>query len=395
VTLAFPAAVFLVRRGVVAMQTLDAGFPSAEYLSARLEIDGEEQPDSRAAASPLARAQSTYEELERRLSGEPGIAAVTFTSRLPRTAHSQRRLEIDGAGPAISPAERGHRVSSVSVAVNYFDALDARVVAGRTFARGDFGTAPDPVIVNDSFVQRVLQGRNAIGRRLRYLRDDRRQTGAAETQELWHEIVGVVPDLGTIRDDPHDLAAVYHASAPGAALPMHIALHVRGEAQAFSSRLRAIAAQVDPTLRLYDVTPLDRVGGGMWNEFDFLSRILMMTSGLAILLSLSGIYAAVSFAVSRRKREIGIRVALGAKPRSVVAAILRRPLSQVALGVIAGTTVVSALVQAMSSSGLSLVGAALVAGYAVFMMGVCLLACVVPIMRALRIEATEALRTDG
>ena len=227
-------------------------------------------------------------------------------------------------------ADRRRRVNTVSVAVNYFDALGVRIVSGRAFRSGDLGADPGPVIVNQSFVQRVLQGRNAIGRRVRYLEDGWQEAGAAaETHEPWHEIVGVVPDLGTIHDDPHDLSALYHPVAPGAILPAHIAVHVRGEPGTFAARLRTIAAEVDPTLRLYDVTPLNRVGGGMWNEFDFLWRLLMMMSSLAILLSLSGIYAAVSFAVSRRRREIGIRVALGARPRGIVTAILRQPFSQV------------------------------------------------------------------
>ena len=132
----------------------------------------------------------------------------------------------------------------------------------------------------------------------------------------------------------------------------------------------------------------------MWNEFDFLWRLLTLMSSLAILLSLSGVYAAVSFAVSSRRREIGIRVALGARPRGIVTTILRRPVSQVALGVVAGTAIVLALVNAASSSGLSLAGAAWVAGYAAFMMAVCLLACIVPIIRALSVQPTEALRGD-
>jgi hypothetical protein len=252
------------------------------------------------------------------------------------------------------------------------------------------------VIVNQSFVRRVLQGRNALGRRVRYLDEGRQEAGAtAETPGTWHEIVGVVPDLGTIHDDPHDLAAIYHPAAAAATLPAYIVVHVQGEPETFLLRLRAIAAQVDPTLRLYDVMPLNRVGGGMWNEFDFLSRLLMLMSSLAILLSLTGIYAAVSFAVSRRRHEIGIRIAMGARPLGIVSTILRRPLSQVGLGILAGTGLVLALVGFVTSSGLTLEGAALVVLYAAFMLGVCLLACVVPIMRALRVEPTEALRVEG
>jgi len=387
VTLAFPACVFLVRRSVVQSQTRDAGFPVAEYLSARLDLDRDERPDF------LARAQSTYDQIERRVGGEPNVAAVTFTSRLPRTVHPRRWLEIDNAPLAVPAADRGHRVDTIAVAVSYFDALGARVVSGRALQLSDLGVNPGPVIVNQSFVQRVLQGRNALGRRVRYLEDRWREAPAtAETQEPWHEIVGVVPDLGTTHDETQ--GALYHPVAPGVALPSYLVVRVLGEPGTFAPRLRAIAADVDPTLRLYEVMPLSQAGGETWNEFDFLWRLLLMMSSLAILLSLSGIYAAVSFAVSRRRREIGIRIALGARPRGIIMAILRLPLSQVGLGVIAGTGLVLALVQAVNSSGLSLGGVVLVGAYAAFMMGVCLLACVVPMVRALRVEPTEALRVD-
>ncbi len=296
----------------------------------------------------------------------------------------------------VPAADRRRRINTVSVAVNYFDALGVGIVSGRAFRPGDLSAGSGPVIVNQSFVQRVLRGRSAVGRRVRYLEDGWREAGpAAEMREPWHEIIGIVPDLGTIHDDPHDLAALYHPVAPGATLPAHIAVHVRGEPGAFAGRLRTIVAEVDPTLRLYEVTPLNRVGGGMWNEFDFLWRLLLMMSSLAILLSLSGIYAAVSFAVSRRRREIGIRMALGARPRGIVMAILRQPFSQVGIGILAGAALVLALVEVASSSGLSFGGAALVACYAAFMLAVCLLACIVPMMRALRVEPTEALRVDG
>ncbi len=395
VTLAFPAAVFLVRQAVVYMQNLEAGFPVAQYLSARLEMDPEEQSGSAEAAAQsefLTRVQLTYEEVGRRMGVEPGVAGVTFTSRLPRTVHPQRWLEIDSAEPDDAAEDRRRRINTVSVAVNYVDVLGARIVSGRAFRPSDLSANPGPVIVNLSFVQRVLQCRNALGRRVRYVEDGSQKAGTPA--EPWHEIIGVVPDLGTIHDDPQDLSAVYHPIAPGAMLPVHIAVHVRGEPGTFAARLRTIAAAVDPSLRLYDVAPLGRVGGAMWNEFDFLWRLLVMMSSLAILLSLSGIYAAVSFAVSRRRREVGIRVALGARPRGIIIAILRQPFSQVGIGVVAGAGLVLALVEATSSSGVSFGGAALVACYAVFMMVVCLLACIVPIMRALRIDPAEALRVD-
>jgi putative ABC transport system permease protein len=133
-------------------------------------------------------------------------------------------------------------------------------------------------------------------------------------------------------------------------------------------------------------------------------RTTLVLTAIALLLSLAGIYAVLSFTVARRTREIGVRVALGADRRRLVTAIFRRPLTQVALGIIAGGFIVAAgafmLAGALpvsgggtlSGAGLSPRSVALFAGYIVLMLGVCLLACIVPLRRALGVEPTEALR---
>jgi putative ABC transport system permease protein len=122
-------------------------------------------------------------------------------------------------------------------------------------------------------------------------------------------------------------------------------------------------------------------------------------TAVALLLSLAGIYAVLSFIVARRTREIGIRVALGASRQRVVGAIFRRPLIQVGLGILAGTALI-ALAGSIEtempglSGELSLKQFAILLGYAALMLGVCLLACVVPTRRALGVEPTIALRVD-
>ena len=122
----------------------------------------------------------------------------------------------------------------------------------------------------------------------------------------------------------------------------------------------------------------------------FWVRLLGVVSAVAMLLSLAGIYAVMSFTVARRTREIGIRVALGAPRRRVVAAVFARPLAQVGLGVAAGCVLTAMFGDSVQPAALA--GAL---GYSVLMLGVCLLACVVPTRRALDVQPTEALRADG
>jgi putative ABC transport system permease protein len=141
-----------------------------------------------------------------------------------------------------------------------------------------------------------------------------------------------------------------------------------------TNAIRAIAAKADPTLRISDVQPLDRVNAPMVKTLDYIARGFGALTLSTLLLALSGIYAVMSFAVSRRTREIGIRVALGSPSSRVVLTILRRPLVQLASGIVFGRLLAFWTSSADGSLGLG-VG---VAVYALIMLGVCLLACVVP-----------------
>jgi ABC-type antimicrobial peptide transport system permease subunit len=130
-------------------------------------------------------------------------------------------------------------------------------------------------------------------------------------------------------------------------------------------------------------------------------RITVVLSAVALILSLAGIYAVLSFTVARRTREIGVRVALGASRRRVIVATFRRPLLQVALGIAVGVAIIFTVATSIkytefpgSEKDLTLQGMAMILGYGIVMLGVCMLACVVPTRRALNIEPTIALRMD-
>ncbi|MGZ8378708.1 MAG: FtsX-like permease family protein, partial [Gemmatirosa sp.] len=154
-------------------------------------------------------------------------------------------------------------------------------------------------------------------------------------------------------------------------------------------RLRAVAAAVDPTLRVDAVARMDTLSDPGIEFATFWVRLVAVVSAVAMLLSMAGIYAVMSFTVARRTREIGLRIALGASPRRLVVSVFARPLAQVGLGVAAGAVLTAMMGD--SATPAALAGAL---GYAVLMFGVCLLACVVPTRRALRVEPTVAMRVD-
>jgi ABC-type antimicrobial peptide transport system permease subunit len=168
-------------------------------------------------------------------------------------------------------------------------------------------------------------------------------------------------------------------------------------------RVRAIAGSLDASLRLSEFQPMDQVASDLLWILGMWLRITLGVAGVALLLSLAGIYAVLSFTVARRTREVGVRVALGASRLRVITGIFRRPLIQVGLGVAAGATLIALGAVALSrttqfenapGAGLSAGEVGLLVVYAAFMVGVCTLACVVPTRRALRVEPIIAMRAD-
>jgi ABC-type antimicrobial peptide transport system permease subunit len=208
--------------------------------------------------------------------------------------------------------------------------------------------------------------------------------------------VGVAKDLGitsvTSRNrDP----GIYLPADLGRSGPMYMAVHVKGDPLSFVPRVRAVAAAVDPALRLAELQRLNEVSNGVLWFLRLWIRITLGLTAMALLLSLAGIYAVMSFTVARRTREIGIRVALGASARAMVMSIFRKPLTQVSVGVALGSVLAGlVMLTEMGGGTISATGIGLMLVYGLVILGVCLLACVVPTRRALSVEPMEALRVE-
>jgi putative ABC transport system permease protein len=407
VTVAFPAVAYTVQWEMRHIQTFDAGFATEEYLAVRIERDAPVVPDANAESAGVARRAalaSRLEELRRRVVSEPSVAGVTFVDRLPRTARPEAEIELaDDVSPRSTGVEGASpqqplRVATIAgIEPSYFDALGAPILAGRGFAAADLGPNSRAAIVDQGFVDQVLQGRNPIGQQLRFVDDG---DDAAANSNPWFEVVGVVRELGMGTPMRKGRAAGLYLPATADRFDLvYMMVHVRGEPMTLGPQLREIAAAVDPTLRLSEFQRVDQVNQGVLWVVGLWLRVAILMTAIALLLSLAGIYAVLSFIVARRTREIGVRVALGASRPRVVGAIFRRPLLQVGLGILAGAMLIAAAGGVETempglSGGLSLRDVAIILGYATLMLGVCLLACVVPTRRALGVEPTIALRMD-
>jgi predicted permease len=398
-TVALPSVVMLIRGESKRVNAYDAGFPTQEYLGVTLGLDDALDDTMTPAASAAARARvgPSLEELRARLEAEPGVAGVTFVDALPAEDHDALRAEVVSL-PGTAPSW----VHTASVAPGYFKVLQAPVVSGRGFSSADAGSGVRVAIVDKGFVDLVMSGRNPVGHRVR-LEPSQMDDSTAARLPLY-EIVGVVKELGIASAAmPQRAAGLYLPAVPGSQGADKMIVHTRGDPLALVPRVRDLTTAVDPSLRVEKVTRLDKVMTPLLWLLQLWERIIIGLTGVALVLSLAGIYAVLSYIVARRTREIGVRVARGASARRVISSIFRRPLTQVSLGVVAGAAFIAVAAYAIQLTtqfhvdhprGLSLGETALLVGYAILMLAVCTLACVVPTRRALRVQPTEALRAE-
>ena len=312
-----------------------------------------------------------------------------------------RAIEVSEA----SSEQQGDRpgVGASAVPPNFFEVFQMPVLAGRSFDSRDLAENANTVIVNNLFVDRILGGRNAIGQRIRYLAPESIDALQPPAEPgPWLEIVGVVRDLAPDNGAPLNLdnpaqARLYEAlDVSEANAPLHLAVHARADPESLTPTLRRVAADVSPLLRLHDILPLDNAVSGDARAWRVFARGFTLASAIVLLLSLAGIYSVTSFTVTRRTREIGVRVALGASAPRLIAEIFRAPLLQAAAGILAGCSLLALVTFTRSGSGPDVARhAAMLLAFGIVTMGVCALACIGPILRALRVEPVVALREDA
>jgi cell division protein FtsX len=355
------------------------GIGAERYLTARVDIDREDLGTD--SATFAARARQRFDALERRLGEEPGVERVAFADRLPVMDQFKYQIAVDTLTGG--PATGLRRSTLVQVSRGFFATFGTSVVSGREFAPLDFETGR-VLIVNESFARYVLGGRNPIGQHIRVVSGEDDSVAGKD----WYEIVGMVKDFGWQLPEPQEQSAMYRPRLPMPGADMSLAVRAR-DPETFATRLRTVALDVDPTIRLTDVQPLAQVGGGEATANWALTSVAWLISFIVLLLSATGIHSLMSFTVARRTREIGIRAALGASQGRIVASIFSRAFLQISAGVLAGSGLAALLGLGSMRQVLLLLAADGI------MLVVGLTACAVPLRRALRIDPTEALRAEG
>lgn len=374
-----------------------AGIPASEYLAfeIRMSDDVLAAGGDEARAKMIERRAAVQRALVTALSAEAGVTGVAVADVLPLMEHKSRPVEVDGVAGSSEVTKKWVRTASVDV--DYFRALEEKVLAGRDFTRNDAESAYGTVIVNQPFVERVLGGGDAIGARLRFP-SNRQQSGAASGNERTYEIVGVVPHLGVNMVNAEHGEAVYFPVAAGQLNPMQVGIHVGASPLSIMPRVRDIVGSIDPDLAVIRPVVLGDLRQGDWYLTLGLGGALTLLAVVLVALATSGLYAILSLSVSERTREIGIRSALGATRGMLVLTVLRRSLVQIGIGAAIGIPVatymnISVAVQTDASPLRAFVVAAALSTSIVAVVGV--LSCLVPTRRVLAVQATEAMRAEG
>jgi putative ABC transport system permease protein len=377
----------LLLRSFVTLQGVDVGFARGEVLTMQVAVptalyeEGEQIP--------------LYQQLMQRVRALPGVRAVGGTNILPLSGN------YDGRGVQIEdrpmPAGQGPSVQSRSVTPGYFEAMGIPLQRGRGFETRDRQAAPLVVIVSDAMARRYWPGENPIGKRVTFNsgipEDQQQEVGGAGSRE----VIGVVGDVKHLGLDE---AATPFLYTPHAQQPSYhtMTVIVRGAVPpaALAASVRQQVREMDRQIPVSEVRTLDTVLAQVTTAPRLRTTLVGSFAALAVLLALVGVYGVVGYVVNQRSREIGVRLALGARASAVVSMLIRQGMVPVAIGLAAG--LVGALMTSRLLAGMlfgvTAVDATTYAGATAALAAAALGATLLAARRATRIDPVVALRAE-
>jgi len=370
----------LLLRSFAALTSQDLGFESRGVLTANLTLNGDRYNN-------IDVRTRLYEDLEREISALPGVRAVALTTQLPIGGNALfHNLAFEGR-----PMEPGTEpeVYFRGINVRYFEALGIRLLRGRIFTSGDRRGIPLVAIVNEAFVRQYYPAEEPLGRRIRW--------GSGNGD--WITIVGVVADTRALSLDSGEVPAVHmpYAQEMNAWRRwMDLAVRTDGDPLALAQPIRSVLSRLDPNVPLTRVSSMEDVLAAAAGDRRFNLLLLGGFAALALILAAAGTYGVMSYLVLQRTRELGVRLALGARPADVVRLVVGHGLTLAGFGVAAGLALSVGAARLLRSMlfGVAPTDTATFAVATIILVVAALLATAVPALRAMRIDPLTALRSE-
>jgi len=373
----------LMLRSFVALRNVDPGFEPAGLMTFRFALPAAEYDDP-------ARILAFHRELSDRLAAVPGVQRVGMISGLPLT-ESKTAGPMEPVEKPFPEGELGPIVERRSITPGYLEAMQIPILQGRALTWEDQADQFRGIVISENLARAFWPDESAVGRRIR-----------GQGNEFSWEVVGVAGDVrfDDVEDEP--LTVAYFPvlrgtpEEPGGSLSMDVVVRVPGDPLGSIPQAREALRAVDPRLPMINPRTVEAVVKESMASTSFTVLLLGIAAGIALLLGTVGIYGVISFIVSRRTQEIGVRMALGAPAQTVLRSVVGQGLVLTALGLAVGLAGAWALSRALASLlyGVSATDPLTFGGTALLLGLVALAATWVPARRASRVDPVEALRAE-
>ncbi len=372
----------LLIRSFAALQDVDPGFRPENILAVDLDVPSTRYDTEAATAF--------YRQLVERMGALPGVTVAAAASDLP-LGTSRSNWDIEIAGRVVPPGQAAPSPNVRGVTEAYFRALSIRVVKGRLFGPQDTRTSEPVAVINESLARSVWLGADPIGQQVRF------------APELpWITIVGVANDVRTFGlDEPVPVEVfLLHEQMPvvtgGTERAMYVVLKTAGDPVALTGPVRQAVKDADPLLAIVGIRTMSEMLVGSVARPRFTMLLLGLFGAVALVLSAIGIYGMISYGVKRRTREIGIRLALGARPADVQRLVVGQGMRMSLLGLAIGVLGALAARRVMDRLlyGVSATDPVTFITMTLLLAAVAFVACWIPARRAVATDATTSLRSE-
>jgi len=360
---------------------VNPGFDPRQTLTFRLNLPDNKYSDPQAVAF--------FERLQARLQNLPGARSASVTFALPfSSSHIGTDLDIEGR--PVAPGDRPN-VDCQSVLPDYFRTLGIRLIKGRDFDARDDLKARRVAIVNETLTRRFFPNEDPIGKRIRP------EISAEPGDAPMREIIGVVSDVryrSLTADVPPEVYMPY-TQLP-ISTGMWIALRTDADPRSLISAARAEVQALDKELPVFEVKTLDQYVSGAVAHPRFNALLLLLFAGVAALLTAVGLYGVISYSVTQRTREIGIRMALGGQTHDMLRLVVKQGMTMTLIGVGAGLGGALALTRLLKTLlfGVSAADPLTFSVIVLLLTIIAFVACWIPARRATKVDPMVALRTE-
>ncbi|MGD8319764.1 MAG: ABC transporter permease [Gemmatimonadota bacterium] len=374
----------LMARSFSAMRHIDPGFDAVNRLTFRLSLPTAEYPDA-------ATTRVFYRRLMERMAAIPGVESAALTSAVPLTDHKSAS-PMEAEEHPVPEGALGPLVNVRQVSPGYFEAMGIELAQGRDLTWDAAGDGVRSVVVNETLARNLWPGENAVGKRIR---------GQGEENPLW-EVVGVAHDVRFERLNVEPEALVYmplvtgRPESPSPVRSVAVVLHVGGDPSSYVAAARGALREVAPRLPLVDPRSMASVQRDAMASTSFTALLLGIAAAIALLLGSVGIYGVISYVVSRRTPEIGVRMALGAPAANVLREVIGQGMALAGTGVLVGLLGAWAVSRVLSSLlyGVTANDPVTYAATATGLVLIALVASWLPARRAARVDPVVALRSE-